>query len=65
VDCDEIDSLLDSINYLNKISCDVTPLASFEASYSTKSGFRVVPTASEDREPSRRHWSMAMISRFC
>jgi hypothetical protein len=42
VDCDEIDSLLDSINYLNKISCDVTPLASFEASYSTKSGFRVV-----------------------
>jgi hypothetical protein len=42
VDYDEIDSLLDSINYLNKISCDVTPLASFEASYSTKSGFKVV-----------------------
>jgi hypothetical protein len=42
VDYDEIDSLLDSINYLNKISYDVTPLASFEASYSTRSGFRVV-----------------------
>jgi hypothetical protein len=42
VDYDEIDSLLDSITYLNKISYDVTPLASFEASYSTKSGFRVV-----------------------
>ena len=42
VDYDELDSLLDSINYLNKISYDVTPLSSFEASYSTKSGFRVV-----------------------
>jgi hypothetical protein len=42
VDYDEIDSLLDSIAYLNKISYDVTPLAGFEASYSTRSGFRVV-----------------------
>jgi hypothetical protein len=42
VDYDEIDSLLDSINYLGKISYDVTQLASFEASYSTKRGFSVV-----------------------
>jgi hypothetical protein len=41
VDYDELGSLLDSVNYLNKISYDVTPLSSFEASYSTKSGFRV------------------------
>jgi hypothetical protein len=42
VDFDEIESLLDSISYLNKISYDVTPLAGFEASYSSRSGFRVV-----------------------
>jgi|SRR5277367_5403721 len=41
VDYAEIDSLLDSINYLNKISYDVTPLAGFEASYTTKAGLRV------------------------
>jgi hypothetical protein len=42
VDYDEIDSLLNGVNYLNKITYDVTPLPSFEASYTTKSGFRVV-----------------------
>jgi hypothetical protein len=42
VDYDEIESLLNSINYLNKVSYDVTPLPSFEASYSTKAGLRVV-----------------------
>ena len=42
VDYDEIDSLLGSMDYLNKISDLVTPLPSFEASYSTKAGLRVV-----------------------
>ncbi len=41
VDYDEIDSLLSGINYLNKITYDVTPLPGFEASYTTKTGLRV------------------------
>jgi hypothetical protein len=42
IDYDEIDPLLDSINYLNKITYGVTPLPSFEAGYSTKAGLRVI-----------------------
>jgi hypothetical protein len=42
IDYDEIDPLLDSINYLNKIAYEVTPLPSFEAGYSTKAGLRVI-----------------------
>ncbi len=42
VDYDEIDSLLNGINYLNKITYNVTALQGFEAGYSTKAGLRVV-----------------------
>ena len=42
VDYDEIDALLGSMDYLNKISDVVTPLPSFEADYTTKSGLRVI-----------------------
>jgi hypothetical protein len=42
IDYNEIDSLLNAINYLNKITYDVTSLPSFEASYTTKAGLRVV-----------------------
>ena len=42
VDYDEIDSLLEGINYLNKITYDVTPLPAFEAVFTTKTGLRVV-----------------------
>jgi hypothetical protein len=42
IDYDEIDSLLSNIDYLNTITYDVTPLPSFEASYSTKAGLRVI-----------------------
>ena len=42
VDYDEIDSLLGSMDYLNKISDVVTPLPSFEADYTTKAGLRVI-----------------------
>jgi len=42
VDYDEIDSLLGSMDYLNKISDVVTPLPSFEANYTTKAGLRVI-----------------------
>jgi len=40
VDYDELDALLNGIDYLSKISYDVTPLPGFEAVYSTKSGLR-------------------------
>ena len=42
VDYDEIDSFLEGINYLNKITYDVTPLPAFEAIFTTKTGLRVV-----------------------
>ncbi len=41
VDYDELDSLLNGIDYLSKISYDVTPLPAFEAVYATKSGLRL------------------------
>jgi hypothetical protein len=40
VDDDEIDSLLNGINYLIKINYDVTAMPGFDASYTTKSGLR-------------------------
>jgi hypothetical protein len=48
VDYDEIDSLLGGINYLGKITYDVTPLPGFEASYTTRAGLRIV--AHSDRK---------------
>jgi hypothetical protein len=42
IDYDEIDSLLNGINYLSKITYDVTPLPGFEATYITRAGLRVV-----------------------
>jgi hypothetical protein len=42
VDYDELDSLTGGIDYLGKITYDVTPLAGFDASYTTKSGLRVI-----------------------
>ena len=41
VDYDEIDPLLDAVNYLSAITSDVTKLPAFEASYTTKSGLRI------------------------
>jgi hypothetical protein len=46
VDYDELDSLLKGIDYLGKISYDVTPLPGFEAVYATKSGLRLVAYSS-------------------
>ena len=40
LDYDEIDPLLRAMNYLIKITYDVTPLPGFEASYTTKAGLR-------------------------
>ena len=41
VDYDEIDSLLNGLNYLAQIDSNATPLPTFVASYITKSGLRV------------------------
>jgi hypothetical protein len=41
IDYDELDSLLDGIEYLGKLDWSVTPLPDFQAVYTTKGGFRV------------------------
>jgi hypothetical protein len=42
VDDDEIDSLINAVNYLAKINFDASPLPGFEASYTSKAGLRVI-----------------------
>jgi hypothetical protein len=41
VDYDELDALIKGLNYLSSISYDVTPLPSFDASFTTRSGLRI------------------------
>ena len=41
VDYDELDSLINAIDYLSRIDWGVTSLPSFNAAYTTKSGFRI------------------------
>ena len=50
VDYDELDSLNDAIDYVSKVTWGVTELNTFEAGYTTKSGFRVI--AHSDRRQS-------------
>jgi len=40
IDYDELDSLLDGLDYLGKLDWSVTPLPDFSAAYTTKGGFR-------------------------
>jgi len=40
IDYDELDSLLDGLDYIAKLDWTVTPLPSFSAVYTTKGGFR-------------------------
>jgi hypothetical protein len=40
IDYDELDSLLDGMDYLGKLDWSVTPLPDFSAAYTTKGGFR-------------------------
>ncbi|HTV62880.1 MAG TPA: hypothetical protein VMH30_09965 [Verrucomicrobiae bacterium] len=49
VDYDELDALLGGLDYLNKISYDVTPLTAFDAAFTTRSGLRIA-AHSERRE---------------
>ena len=42
VDYDEMDPLLNGIDYLGKITYDATALSSFDASFTTKSGLKIV-----------------------
>ena len=41
IDYDELDSLQDALDYLNKVEWSVTTLPSFDAVYTTRGGFRV------------------------
>jgi len=58
VDYDELDTLAYGIDYLGKITYDVTPLAGFEASYTTKSGLRV------SAHSERRHGGIQKFIQF-
>ena len=42
IDYDELDSILNAIDHLNKIDRSVTSLTSFDAIYTTKGGLRIV-----------------------
>lgn len=49
VDDDELDSLIRGLDYLDKISYNVTPMPSFDAEFTTRSGLRIA-AHSERRE---------------
>jgi hypothetical protein len=42
VDYDELDALLNGMDYLGKITYNVTPLPGFEATFTTKSGLQLI-----------------------
>ncbi len=46
IDYDEIASLMAALQYLGQVGVTVTPLATFDASYTTKGGFRVAALGS-------------------
>src|SRR5258705_9518272 len=46
VDYDEIDSLLQGIDYISKIDQNITPMKSFEAEYKTKGDFSITTFSS-------------------
>jgi len=50
VDYDELDSLASGIDYISKVTWGVTQLNSFEASYTTRSGFRVIAHSDRRQE---------------
>ena len=41
IDYDELPGLLNAIDYISKLEVTATPLASFDAAYTTKGGFRI------------------------
>jgi hypothetical protein len=59
VDCGELDSLLNGIDYLGKITSDATALPGFEAEYSTKSGLQIIAYSS------RRQGIVLTYLQFC
>jgi hypothetical protein len=46
VDYGELDSMLNGIDYLSKVTYDATTLPGFEAEYATKSGLRIIAFSS-------------------
>jgi hypothetical protein len=53
VDDDEVDSLINAVDYLMKINFEVTSLPGFEASYTSKAGLRII--AHSDRREGTIH----------
>ncbi len=49
IDYDEIDPLLNGIDYISKIKSDTTRLSNFEAIYKTKGNFNVVTFSSSGK----------------
>jgi hypothetical protein len=47
LDYDELDPFIDALDYLTKINWTVTSLGSFDASYTTKAGFRIAAYSSK------------------
>ena len=47
VDYEELDSLVNALDYLNRVDSSVTSLASFDAFYMTKDGFRIAAFSSK------------------
>ena len=50
VDYDELDSLANALEYISKVTWGVTQLNGFEASYTTRSGFRVIAHSDRRQE---------------
>ena len=57
IDYDELDSLLDGMDFLGRLDWSVTPLPDFSASYTTKGGFRA------DAHGSRRTGNIEFAAR--
>ena len=49
IDYDEVDGLLDGLNYINTVTFTVTPLPTFEASYMTRGGLHIAAYTSNRR----------------
>jgi hypothetical protein len=47
IDFDELDSLINALNYLNTVTWSVTSLSSFDVNYTTKAGLRVAVFSSK------------------
>jgi hypothetical protein len=64
IDYDELDELLNGIDYVSKVDYDVTPLPGFEAVYTTRAGLRVVAYTSKKSETIQMYVQSANSSKI-